>query len=246
MPCAHRAWALGCNFVAYRTSYEPYNLNHMCHRCAIFFSLFIAFHLYAGGTNDYVWQPPWGATNRYTLIDAPKADSITNGINYGQVVANLGPGCVGVTENVAVPRWYFSDGRVLHAWPANYRADDVLQSRPLLVEGHLGLMTAGTFYFETNTHPPAPYGGEQVVFEYVHHLMSPKAQFDSLRGVRFEDMTIVDTLPGYQIDVTNLLGGNWLASAQFDSWIYPLLDGTNTVGVVRLREERRRDGKWRP
>jgi len=114
-------------------------------------SLCIASHLYAGDTNSYSWKPPWGTAGRGAFIDAAKATSITNGISYGQIVSNLGPGYVSQADNTMIPRWYFTDGRRLWVWPKSFAASDVLHSNAPDVQGHFLVLTQGTFCFETNS-----------------------------------------------------------------------------------------------
>ena len=114
-------------------------------------ALLLATAALAGDTNKF--QPsrvfyPTVSTNNHgvrvvsspPLIDASKAESITNGITFGQVVTNLGPGWSPVFDETGVIRWYFSDGRQLHSWPDN-NADTVLTTN---------VNSNARFWFTTN------------------------------------------------------------------------------------------------
>lgn len=84
-------------------------------------------------------------------------------------------------------------------------------------------------------YPKAPDGGRQLVHEYVGPLLRahPDAGV-SVRGVQIQDLTIADPSRWYGVGATDLASGRLLSAAKSNSWRYPLIYGTNAVGVAQL------------
>ena len=64
-------------------------------------------------------------------LPAAKADTITNGMTLGQIVAALGPGWMPSEppwEGIGIIKWWFSDGRGLEVWPETHRASDIVKT----------------------------------------------------------------------------------------------------------------------
>jgi hypothetical protein len=99
-------------------------------------STLVAVGVYAADSNvsHYPYEGIWGLTNQMPLVEASKAASITNGITFGQVVTNIGPGWMSAAASVAIVQWRFADGRTLNACPSSINPvarAGVTGSRPL-------------------------------------------------------------------------------------------------------------------
>jgi hypothetical protein len=84
-------------------------------------------------------------------------------------------------------------------------------------------------------YPKAPDGGQQLVHEFVGPLLRghPDAGV-SVRGLQIEDLIIADPSRWYGAGATDLASGRMLSAAKSSSWRYPLIYGTNAVGVAQL------------
>jgi hypothetical protein len=85
-------------------------------------------------------------------------------------------------------------------------------------------------------YPKAPEGGQQIVQEHVGQLLRalPNGPVLSVRGVQIEDLTIARPHRWYSTGATDLASGHLLSAAKSSSWRYPLIYGTNAVGVAQL------------
>jgi len=109
-------------------------------------TLFIAFLLttaaLAGDTNAF---RPFQDSSTYKPLhlDPSKAASITNGVTFGQVVTNLGPGYFygSPSQGVQMIRWDFIDGRELYIRPSSFSPSVVL---------HSDIHSDSAFWFITN------------------------------------------------------------------------------------------------
>jgi hypothetical protein len=83
--------------------------------------------------------------------------------------------------------------------------------------------------------PQAPAGGRQIVYENVERILRGDSGF--LGGSHVEDLTIAEPCREYFVAVTNLASGKLLSTAKAGGWRYPLLQGSNVVGVAILIDD---------
>jgi hypothetical protein len=137
---------------------QLFSLGHSIMRTFIILFLFTT-AAFAGDTNafcPYILWPPTNSppfqgynwTNNPKLIDSSKATTITNGITLGQVVTNLGPGQLFRFSGVCDISWCFTDGCVLHVWPQECLAKEVLHTNK------------GMLWFTTNSYVRSPKSPE--------------------------------------------------------------------------------------
>jgi|ERR1035437_694668 hypothetical protein len=80
--------------------------------------------------------------------------------------------------------------------------------------------------------PKAPEGGRQIAYESVAKLRQANPSF--LGGVRIEELTIADPHQNYSANPQDVTSGNLLSAAKPGSWRYPVMHGTNAMGVAEL------------
>jgi hypothetical protein len=83
-------------------------------------------------------------------------------------------------------------------------------------------------------YPKAPEGGRKIVFEYAEGVFQIPSLF---KGLRLEDLTIAAPCQLYSFNVTS---GERLSAAKpgvGGGWEYPLLHGTNAVGIAYLEAD---------
>ena len=81
-------------------------------------------------------------------------------------------------------------------------------------------------------YPKPPEGGKQVVLKY----LDPQS-LKFLGVSQVDDLTIAEPYGDY-VGGTNLVAGKFLSSARLSSWRYPLMQGTNVVGVMELNADK--------
>jgi hypothetical protein len=83
----------------------------------------------------------------------------------------------------------------------------------------------------------APANGQQIVIKYLTGDFKPKGPLDFLGVSRVEDLTICSPYQSYAVGLTNLAAGRLLSDAKpsADYWIYPLLCGSNVVGLASVK-----------
>lgn len=96
-------------------------------------------------------------------------------------------------------------------------------------------------------YPKAPDNGQQVVIKYLTADQKPKKFLDFLGVSRIDDLTICSPYENYAVGLTNLAAGKLLSDARPSAayWIYPLLSGSNAVGLAWVKVDEETGRAWK-